>query len=63
MSTSAIQCRRPDCGHIIARRHHSGNVQFETGVRVVMLKDGRIQAVCPCGTARAFVPDRDRRAA
>lgn len=62
MSTSAIRCRRPDCGHLIAKLHHSGNIQFEVGIRVVMLKDGRVQAVCTCGTARAFFPERKKAA-
>lgn len=63
MSNSQIQCRNPECRHTIALRHHTGNIQFAVGIRVVMLKDGRIQAVCPCGTARAFVPDKVKQAA
>lgn len=61
MSTSSIECR--DCGNVVAKRHHTGNVRFEVGVRVVLLKDGRVQAECPCGSTRVIVSDSQRKAA
>ena len=61
MSTSSIECR--ECGNVVAKRHHSGRVNFEVGIRVVLLKDGRVQAVCPCGGTRVIVSDSQRRAA
>ena len=61
MSNSSIQCR--SCGRTLAKRHHSGNITFEVGIRIVMLKYGRVQAKCPCGDARAFLPEQPKKAA
>ena len=61
MSSSNIECR--ECGSVVARRHHTGNVRFEAGVRVVLLRDGRVQAECPCGGTRVIVSDSQRKAA
>lgn len=61
MSRSAIACR--SCSHVLARKHHSGNITFEVGIRVVLLRDGRVQAQCPCGDARVVAPSRMKRAA
>lgn len=61
MSKSTIACR--DCGHTLACKHHTGNVSIEVGIRVVVLADGRVQAKCPCGSARVIVTDRAKRAA
>lgn len=47
MSQSAIQCRA--CQHVIAKRHHSGNITTTVGIRTVVTPDGQTKAVCPCG--------------
>ena len=61
MSRSFIECRK--CSHKLARRHHSGNLAFEVGIRLVLLKGGRLQAKCPCGEVRVFYAESDQKAA
>lgn len=61
MSTSAIACR--ECGHLIAKRHHTGDVKTEVGIRTVVKPDGRILALCPCGRRQAIYTKAQPRAA
>lgn len=53
MSTSDIACR--SCGHVLAKKHHSGRITSEPGIRSVYRPDGHVEYVCPCGVKRTVV--------
>ena len=50
MSTSVIQCKT--CYRQIATKHHSGHITVATGVRAVLLTDGKAKLTCQCGAMR-----------
>lgn len=60
MSSSAIQCRH--CGNTLAKRNHHGVVKFMVGIRIEMLRDGRVRAWCPCNASRVMVPTESKAA-
>lgn len=54
MSRSILHC--PTCKSAAAVKHHSGRIQVELGVRVVILTSGEVELWCECG-ARRLVHD------
>ncbi len=52
MSRSILHC--PTCKSAVAVKHHSGRIQVELGVRVVILTSGEVELRCGCGAKRVI---------